>query len=80
VSTILSFIVMAAAEEAGHEETSKTLYYVAGGALTALALIVSAIGIMRHEKWPASTGARNAVMGVVTLVVVATMASAVITG
>jgi hypothetical protein len=78
VSTILSFIVFAATE--GAEETSKTPYYVAGAALVLLALVLAAIGIKRHEGWPASTGARNGVMGIVTLIVLVTMATAVITG
>ena len=78
MSTLLSFIVFAA--EAAGEETSKTPYYVLGSVLVVLALAVAAIGIKGHENWPATKGARNAVMGIVALVVVATMASSVITG
>jgi hypothetical protein len=62
------------------EESSKTPYYVAGGALAAFAVIVSLIGIARHETFPGSKGAARAVMGLALVLVVATMASAVLTG
>jgi hypothetical protein len=62
------------------EEASKTPYYVAGLALAAFAVIVSAIGISRHATFPSTPGAARAVMGLAVLLVVATMASAVLTG
>jgi hypothetical protein len=62
------------------EEASKTPYYVAGIALAAFAVIISAIGISRHETFPPSKGALRAVMGLAAILVVATMASAVLTG
>ena len=62
------------------EETSKTLFYVSGLLLTAFAVIVSAIGIKAHDRFPPSRGAANAVMGICALLVIFTMASAVITG
>ena len=71
-------LLLTAAEHA--EETSKTPFYVAGLALTAFAIIVSAIGIRSHGHWPGSTGAARAVMGLCALLVAATMATAVITG
>ena len=67
------------AAEAG-EETSKTSFYVAGIALTVFAVVVSAIGIRAHGHWPGSAGTARAVMGLCALLVVATMATAVITG
>ena len=39
------------------EEASKTPYYVAGLALAAFAVIISAIGISRHATFPSSPGA-----------------------
>jgi hypothetical protein len=62
------------------EEASKTPYYIAGLALASFAVIISAIGISRHETFPASAGAARAVMGLAVVLVLATMASAVLTG
>ena len=62
------------------EEASKTPYYICGIALAAFAVIVSAIGISRHATFPSSPGAARAVMGLAVLLVVATMATAVLTG
>ena len=64
----------------GAAETSKTPFYVAGLVLTAFALVVSAIGIRGHERWPGSRGTARAVMGLGVVLVAATMATAVITG
>jgi hypothetical protein len=69
-----------ATEAAGEEETSKTAFYVAGSALTAFAVVVAALGIRAHGHWPSSRGAARAVMGLALVLVVLTMASAVITG
>ena len=71
--------LLATAAEHG-EETSKTPFYVAGIALTAFAVIVSAIGIRAHGQWPGSTGTARAVCAVCAVLVAATMATAVITG
>jgi hypothetical protein len=62
------------------EEASKTPYYIAGIALASFAVIISAIGIGRHETFPSSPGAARAVMGLALVLVAATMASAVLTG
>jgi hypothetical protein len=62
------------------EEASKTPYYVAGIALASFAVIISAIGISRHETFPSTPGAARAVMGLAVVLVAATMASAVLTG
>ena len=71
-------LLLTAAEHG--EETSKTPFYVAGLALTVFAVVVSAIGIRAHGHWPGSSGVARAVMGICALLVVATMATAVITG
>ena len=71
----LAFVILAA-----EEHHSKTPYYIAGIALAAFAVIISAIGISRHDTFPPSAGASRAVMGLAVVLVVATMASAVLTG
>jgi hypothetical protein len=68
------------AQHAVEEETSKTAYYVAGSALAAFAVIISAIGIRRHETFPPSRGAVGVVIALAALLVAATMAAAVLTG
>jgi hypothetical protein len=77
---VLLALITFAAEEAGHEETSKTLFYVCGSLLAVWAVVISAIGIRAHETFPASQGTARAVMGVSAVLVVLAMASAVITG
>ena len=67
-----------AAAEAG-PESSKTLFYVCGGLLAAWAVVVSAIGIRAHETFPPSRGAARGVMAISVLLILAAMASAVIT-
>jgi hypothetical protein len=62
------------------EEASKTPYYICGVALAVFAVIISAIGISRHETFPSSPGAARAVTGLAVALVVATMATAVLTG
>ena len=48
-------VVASAAPEG--EESSKLLFYVAGGLLAAFAVVISAIGIRGHERFPPSKGA-----------------------
>ena len=62
------------------EESSKTAYYIAGGALAAFAVIISAIGISRHENFPPSQGAARGIMALAAVLVALTMATAVLTG
>ena len=69
-----------AAAEAGEEEGSKTLFYVLGAVLAAFAVIISVIGIRGHETFPPSAGAARGVMALATVLVVLTMAAAVVTG
>ena len=68
-----------AAEAIEEEESSKALFYIAGGLLAGWAVIVSLIGIKRHENWP-SEGAAKGVMGLTALLVVFAASAAVITG
>jgi hypothetical protein len=62
------------------EEGSKTPYYVAGIALAVFAVVISAIGIRGHDSFPPSKAASRGVMLLAAALVVATMASAVLTG
>jgi hypothetical protein len=76
---VLNALVMFA-QHAVEEETSKTAYYVAGSVLASFAVIISAIGIRRHETFPPSRGVAAAVIALAAVLVAATMATAVITG
>jgi hypothetical protein len=73
---LTALIVLAAAEHG----PSKTPFYLAGGALVAFALLVSAAGILRPETFPPSKAVRGAISLLCALLVVAAMATAVITG
>ncbi len=74
---MLDFLFFAA--EAAGEEKSHTAFYIAGIAAAAWAVAVSLIGIRRHAEWPSSDGAARGVMGISVVLVVAAMATAVIT-
>ena len=69
-------IVFAATE--GHE-SSKTLFYVAGAVLALFAVLISALGLSRIGTFPANKGQARGVIGLAGLLVVATMAAAIIT-
>jgi hypothetical protein len=66
-----------AAEEA--HEKSHTAFYVAGGILAGYAVLISFIGIRGHANWPGNESAARGVMGLSALLVVAAMATAVLT-
>ncbi len=78
LSTILGFIFFAA-EEAGHEESSKTLFYVVGGLAALYGVAIASLGIVKHD-FPSSQGAARGVFALSAVVVAAAMASSVITG
>jgi hypothetical protein len=71
-----ALITFAAAEGV---EPSKTAFYIAGGLLVAWALVIGVIGITR-PGFPARTGQARGVMALSAVLVVAAMASAVLTG
>ena len=71
----MTAFVMLAAEQA---EKSKTAFYIAGGALASWALIVSFLGITR-ATFPGGPGGRAGVITISLVLVVAAMATAVIT-
>jgi hypothetical protein len=62
------------------EESSKTFFYVAGGVLAAFAVVISIIGIRGIDRFPASKGQARGVIGLAALLVLVTMASAIVTG
>jgi hypothetical protein len=59
-------------------EPSKTAFYIAGGALAAWAVVLTAIG-MTQPDFPSNEGASRGVMALSVLLVAATMAAAVAT-
>jgi hypothetical protein len=61
------------------EETSKLPFYVCGGLLVLWALLVSALGIRAHDRFPGSKGARSGVMAISVVLILAAMATAVLT-
>ena len=73
-----ALFTLAAAE--GGEESSKALFYICGGLLAVFAVVVSAIGIARRDAFPAGQGQARGVMALAAVLVLATMAAAVITG
>jgi hypothetical protein len=74
---VLAALIAFAAEAA--EETSKTPFYVLGGAAAVWAIVLFAVG-MRAESFPGSVRAQRALMGISVLLVAAAMTSAVLTG
>ena len=59
--------------------SSKLPFYVCGGLLVLWALLVSTFGIRAHDRFPASLSARRGVMAISVLLILAAMASAVLT-
>ena len=79
MSSLQAIVVFAAEAGGEHEETSKTLYYAMGSALAVYAVAVAFVGIRGHREWPPSDSVAKTVMALSALLVLATMASAVIT-
>jgi len=73
---MIAFLMLAAEEAA--EEGSHTAFYIAGGALAAWALVVSAIGITSHN-FPGNKAGRAAVIGLTAIFVLGATSTAVIT-
>ena len=69
-------LVLAATE--GHG-SSKTAFYIAGAVLAVFAVIVAVIGIKRIDSFPASKGQARGVIGLAALLVVAAMATSILT-
>ena len=75
---MLASLLQFAATEGAHE-TSKTPFYVIGAVLAGWAVLVAALGIMREETFPSSSGAKAGVMAISTVLVLATMAASILT-
>jgi hypothetical protein len=75
LTSLADSLVLAA--EAVEEEPDQTLFYVLGGLAAVWAVLLFAVG-MRSSTFPSSAGAMRGVIAVSVLVVIAAMASAVI--
>jgi hypothetical protein len=76
----LHALIVFAAETAEHEEEgSKTAFYIAGGVLATWGFVMGILGTRRHADFPSASAAKG-LMGISALLVVATMATAVLTG
>ena len=69
-------IVFASAEG---EESSKTLFYFAGGILAVFAVAISVVGIRGIGSFPAGKGQARGVIGLAALLVLFAAASAIVT-
>jgi hypothetical protein len=76
-AVLYALFTLAAAE--GGEESSKALFYICGGLLAVFAVVVSAVGITRRDTFPAGKSQARGVMALAALLVLATMAAAVVT-
>jgi hypothetical protein len=70
-------LLLQAAEEAA--EPSKTPFYILASCLVAFALILSAVGTVRHETFPQTLAVSRGIMLAGALLVAGTMFTAVIT-
>jgi mannitol-specific phosphotransferase system IIBC component len=66
------------AQETAEHEPSKTPFYLLGGLAAVWAIVLFAVG-MRSPSFPGSRAAQRAVIAVSVVVVVAAMASSVLT-
>jgi hypothetical protein len=73
---MLDFLLILAATEGA--EPSKTPFYAAGLLLTLFAVVVGALGVVRHD-FPSSKGASRGIIGIGALLVVITMVSSIVT-
>ena len=61
------------------EESSKTLFYIAGGLLAVFAVVISVIGIRGIGSFPDGKAQTRGVIGIAALLVLFAAASAIIT-
>jgi hypothetical protein len=74
---VLDALIVFASTEG--EESSKTLFYIAGALLAVFAVVISVIGIRGIRSFPAGTGQARGVIGLAALLVLFAAASAIIT-
>jgi hypothetical protein len=75
---VLDALIVFASTEGG-EESSKTLFYLAGGLLAVFAVAISVIGIRGIDSFPKSKGQARGVIGLAALLVLLAAGSAIIT-
>ena len=75
---MLHALTVLAASAGSEGESSKTVFYICGGLLAAWAVLLSGIG-MSQATFPATATAKRTVLAISALLVVAAMATAVIT-
>jgi hypothetical protein len=75
---MLAPLLIFAQETAHEEEPSKTAFYVLGSLAAVWAIVLFTVG-MRSPSFPGSVGAQRAVIAVSVVVVVAAIASSVLT-
>jgi hypothetical protein len=75
---MLHALLVLAAETAEHAEPSKVPFFIAGGALALWAVVLSAIGI-RSQSFPGGDARARGVMTISAVLVVAAMATSIIT-
>jgi hypothetical protein len=68
-----------AAADTVKDEPSKTPFYILAAALVAAAVLLTAIGIRRHESFPSSDGAMRGTIALFVLLVAGVMITAVAT-
>ena len=75
---MLATLLIFAQETAHEEESSKTAFYVLGSLAAVWAIVLFAIG-MRSPTFPGTPGAQRGVIAISVLVVLAAVASSVLT-
>jgi hypothetical protein len=75
LAAVLHAFLVIAADKAEH---SKTAFYLCGGLLAAWAVVLAAIGLSR-PAFPGGEGAARGVMAISVVLVIAAMATAVLT-
>jgi hypothetical protein len=73
LATLIAF-----ATEAAEEESSKTPFYILGSVAAVWAILLFSVG-MRSATFPSTLGAQRGVIAISAVVVIAAMASAVLT-
>ena len=78
LASILVFAQDAAHGAAEHEETSKTPFYIAGIVAATYAVVLTFVGLRKHD-FPGSQGAVRGICAFSVLIVLTAMTSSVLT-
>ena len=76
---MLEHLVTLAVQTGTQDEPSKVAFYLLGGLFAAWAVLVGALGVMRHRTFPPSGGVACAVMGISLVLMIGALGSAVLT-